>query len=689
MRNIFMLAFLSVIGSGFLAFSQHSNTEIDSLRVVVNNEEFTDSIRLEAQRMILDRSDKRMDSLRLVEEMAYAHLLFSIQRKKEAIHHADSIVAKYKGKVKIDQIYDLKEKIAFWVRDNGQGTASMKRLFDLLDIYEKQKRIERSAQLNRKIGVFFLKMDEHANAIYHLNKAAEQAKELKNDEILSNCYMSIGNVYKDLKDFEQAEFYYKTCIRIAESNDFQDVLAGVYNNIGSLSRMQGKGKVALDYYFKAVEMNKLSGNNRWLSYNYNNIGNYYLDHKQYQLALDYFLKSEELKQEINDAEGLVLTLLNISTTYEKLGDIPRAFEYHKSFYNMKDSLDGVRHRSETKALSAQFQAEQRESEIRSLNMKAELDEKKIAIQKDRIGFQKWINSLLITGIVLLVLLAALIWRNVITKKRINTQLEQKNALINEKNRQIIDSLKYASDLQQGILVPAQQVSKILPGARAVLRPKDIVSGDFYLIEEVQNGILWGTIDCTGHGVPGAMVSLVAYQAFQKMIFELKLTDPGELLSRLSIELPKMLQQTRRDGRTDGLDCSIVYLDHKYPDKLYFSGARQNCYIFRGEKGKDKEIIELKSHRNGIGEAQHLFETIECELLENDTVVLMSDGLPDQFGGLRDKKFGYQRFKSLMSSLDGNEGEQLEAIMRAWDTWKGDSEQVDDVCLFVYHHRKRS
>ncbi len=684
--SITLLSFLVLIFLHGKLFGQNLAARIDSLELVVADGELEDSLRIVTQKRILHLLKNKPDTMRFDQEVNYAKLINSLQRKDESIRYGDSIAEIYKGKVDDERYFDLKEMTAFWVKENGEGEESMKRLFELLKIYESRHKYDRAAELSRKIGVFFLKVDDYPNAIYYLKNGIDYSDKAHDTHLKSNCYMSLGNVYKDQKRFEEAERSYEESIRLAKKNNDVAVLAGVYNNIGSLYRMVGKSDKAYSYYLKAVEMNNKSGNRRWLSYNYNNIGNYFLEKKDYNKALDYFLRSKSIKEEIQDDEGLVLTLLNISITYEDLGDINNAYKYHKSFYNLKDSLDGVRQRTESRELSAKFQAEQRESEIRSLNIKTEMDQKLLKAKDERIGFQKWINSLLIAGVFLLLLLVFFVWRNVVTKKKVNAELAHKNEVINEKNKQIIDSINYASDIQKGILAPQDIIEKILPTAAVRLLPRDIVSGDFYLIEEVPAGIFFGTVDCTGHGVPGAMVSLVAFQAFQKMIYERKISDPGELLSRLSVELPRMLQQARRDGKTDGLDCAIAFLDSKDRNQLYYSGAKQSCWIFREGEHLEKEVVELKSNRNGIGDAPHEFDTIQFTLQDGDTVVLMSDGLADQFGGELNKKFGYKRFKELMACLSGDHTDQMRELENTWNDWKGENEQVDDVCVFIYQHK---
>ncbi len=615
-----------------------------------------------------------------------------------AIEYCDSILANSEN-LRFERIKEVEERKANLLRSNGKTGDGIKILLGILKEYEARKDFERSAALNRKIGTIFLKMNDLANAEFHLNASIEDAKKANNREVEGYARMSLGNRFKKDNRFEDAKKQYMLSIAIAEELDNQRMLAGNYNNYGSLLNKQNKLSEAKEYYKKAATINKASGNERWLSYNYNNLGNISNKEKKFQEALNYFLLSIEMKERLGDFRGKVQSLTNVADAYKNLGNYKEAYLYQKQFTELMDSVAKLDNIVQNKRLAAQFQSEKREARIRELGMQDKLNQEEIANQNAQLSYQNMIAWILGIGVLLVLAIALMLWRTTINRKRINAELVIKNEQIDRQHKEILDSINYASRIQNSILPGNEQRKRLLPDHAILFKPKDIISGDFYVCDSEGENIFFGTVDCTGHGVPGAMVSLVASSHINKTIHEYALKDPGEILTRLNNEIPSALNGSD-ESINDGMDMGICAMNLGAME-LNFAGAYQNCWILASSdsleqrvteklnaivhEGKDYGLLELKGDRRGIGKStiSQSFQTQTLELAKGDVIILASDGYQDQFGGPSNKKFMVKELRNLLLSMAGSSPDQ---IVNTLDTtlrdWMDKTDQIDDVCVFV-------
>lgn len=261
----------------------------------------------------------------------------------------------------------------------------------------------------------------------------------------------------------------------------------------------------------------------------------------------------------------------------------------------------------------------------------------------------------------------------------NHQLEIQKEEITAKTMDILDSIHYAKRIQSTILPTTSRLNELFKQHFVFYRPKDIVSGDFYWAREVQGKVIFSAVDCTGHGVPGALVSIVGNNGLLRAINEFKLTEPNDILNKLrEIVIDAFRSEGQLDVK-DGMDIALCSIDPQ-TGILKYSGANNECVIIR-----NGEIIELKPNKQPIGlfiDAKP-FSQQEFQLQHGDCVYLYTDGYVDQFGGERLKKFKSKPFKAFLSTIYQMDMEdQYKEIQRTFDTWKHDVEQVDDVCVFA-------
>ena len=593
----------------------------------------------------------------------------------------------------------VEEQKALYLREAGQTDEAIKIFLRILGEFEDRRNFKESADLNKRIGIIFLKMDDLKNAEYYLLESIEQARKSGEHEIEGYSLMSLGNRYKAEARFEQAEKHYLQSIEIAKKYNIKRLLAGNYNNYGSLFRMMKQNDRAMEYYKLAVQINKEIGNDVWLSYNYNNLGNMYDNKKNYSEALKYFFLSMEIKEKEGDLRGKTQTLSNIAGVYEALGNFQEAYKYQTEFTKLSDSLLSLDKLDATRRIAAEFQAEKREAKILQLNMQDKINQQELQAQDERISHQNFVASLMGIGILLVLVIAGILWRTAISRKRINDELRDKNSKIDFQHNEIIASINYAKRIQNSILPGEVRLKELLTSYDILFRPKDIISGDFYFCDSYQSNIYFGVVDCTGHGVPGAMVSIVASSHINRALHEYALTSPEQILTKLNEEVPAALS-VQDASINDGMDMSICAVDLEKM-KLRFAGAKHNCWIINTEdsiaqrqlEGVKSEVykengfglIELKGDRQGIGKSYDfkLFELQEVNLIKGDKILLSSDGFADQFGGPKSKKFKISEMRKLtMQNADATPKELINTLNTELQVWMGAQEQIDDICVLV-------
>ncbi len=267
----------------------------------------------------------------------------------------------------------------------------------------------------------------------------------------------------------------------------------------------------------------------------------------------------------------------------------------------------------------------------------------------------------------------------ITDNKLNEKkLLESNKLLTEQNKNVTDSIYYAQRIQQSFLQSEDQLKKIFSESFLLYKPKDIVSGDYYWFYETELYKFIAVVDCTGHGVPGAMMSMVANSLFKEVFVNRKLQDTSEILYALDEELAKSINKNDDANFNDGMDVSLIRIN-KQTLELSFSGAFRSVVIVR-----DNEISELKGSRYPIGfysGVQKNFETITHSLQPNDCLYLFSDGFIDQFGGEQNKKLNKTNFKELLQTInDMPMNEQDSFLEYAFNNWKQDTIQTDDVLV---------
>lgn len=258
------------------------------------------------------------------------------------------------------------------------------------------------------------------------------------------------------------------------------------------------------------------------------------------------------------------------------------------------------------------------------------------------------------------------------------QIEQQRSRVEELYKDVTDSIRYAKRLQESILPPEQKMEALFKDYFVFYRPKDIVSGDFYWVEQTEEKVLFSAVDCTGHGVPGAFMSLVGANGLNQAVLEHQQKSPAEIMNDLNKFAVNALNKNEDSNVRDGMDMAICLLDSKNM-MLEFAGANNPLYLVR-----DGKLIQYKPDKFSIGsyaDNTNSFKNNQVAIQENDALYIFSDGYADQFGGPRGKKFMYKQFRELLEKIAHLPmKEQNEILGKTLDDWMGDSEQIDDILI---------
>ena len=265
----------------------------------------------------------------------------------------------------------------------------------------------------------------------------------------------------------------------------------------------------------------------------------------------------------------------------------------------------------------------------------------------------------------------------IIKKRTKEIREQRDQIAEQKQA-ITDSIQYAKRIQTAVLPPGELIEKVLPEHFILFKPRDIVSGDFYWLKQIDKYVVFTAADCTGHGVPGAFMSMLGVALLNEIVRRKEITRANQILEELRNQIKAALRQSGKAGEAkDGMDMALCILDLEEM-KLQFAGAYNPLYLIRGD-----ELIETKADKMPVAIYLKMdnFTTHKIQVQKGDCLYLFSDGYADQFGGEKGKKFKSKAFKALLLSIqDKSMEEQRLAIDEAFENWRGDLEQVDDVCV---------
>ncbi len=556
----------------------------------------------------------------------------------------------------------------------GERAKAIKIYLNAIDYCEANKLYSRVPALKHSIGTSYFSLSKYDDAIKYLKESID--KETDNEK-KTNSILNIGGAYAEKGEYAKAISYFSQAKELYQT--LKDTLAVAYalNNLGLVSLAQQDYASAFDYLNKAYKIKMSEGSNSEKASANNAMVDYYSrvhDLEKTKVYLD--LEAKYIDTNIRN-DQLVLYYGHLAQYYEGAKNYEKALNNYKKHQNLKTELEDIDNVNELKRLEAQKQFSKKMiADSLKNDHQNQINVLKIAEQKATLNKEKILRYALIFGLVMIALLGYLIYNRFRESKAKNIIIEHQNLELAKKNKETEDSLIYASRLQNGILPKIQELKGDFKDAFILYQPKDIVSGDFYWTHKVANTIYIAVGDCTGHGVPGAMMSFLSFNNLERCVKELNLSSTSQILEKLSL----LIEQSFGFGEKiirDGLDISLVKIDLDSKE-MSFSGANNNLYLIQNDT-----IQKIKATRRSIGysEFKHPFQEIVFKLQTNDTLFLLTDGYADQTGGEKNKKFLTKNLETRFYAIkDKTALQQKENLDLTLQNWMQEQEQIDDITI---------
>ncbi len=618
------------------------------------------------------------------------------------------------AKVKLPKIYSSKGVVFQYMQEYDSSVVWFNHG---IRIAEEIKDTSQLAKLYNNLGNTYFYNDKMKLAIPSYKKGLIYAKSIQLDIVTGSCYRGIGNCYDKLKNYEYCELYHTMALQLDKRNNFVLQTAMDYSNLGTLYIDQKRFVEADEYFVKSRKIFiDLGIEGEQLALNYNNQASVRFQQKKYAEALELFKKSKEQYRLSKVESNIQFSNKNIASTLLYLEKIELAKIYIDSalqYFTLKNepyiALDAEmilaeilmkqnKHKEASELLSQIYYEKdslednyQREK-LNELELKFQTKEKDLLLEKSSKDLKikqsesdrrkMFIFSLAGVGILLLLLLFSVRRSNHKIKKangmieNQNNELIHQKRLIQDSNQSLISSIRYAQNLQNAILPSKENLIEIFPKHLNIYLPKDIVAGDFYWLEITNDLVFFAVADCTGHGVPGAMVSVVCYNALNQSLRDYKLTDPSAILEQARTIVVKTFEKNSVNIK-DGMDIALCAYNPSSKE-LKFAGANNSLLIIR-----KKELIKLSASRQSIGfsDNETPFKTHSIQLQSKDRLYAYSDGYADQFGGPKDKKYKSKCLEDFLLSIQNETIEAQEVLLlEEFNYWKGSGEQTDDVSL---------
>jgi serine phosphatase RsbU (regulator of sigma subunit) len=500
-------------------------------------------------------------------------------------------------------------------------------------------------------------------------EAYKVSKEIGDIESEGESCSQLGLIYSRLCDFQKALEFFNKGLKIREKLGDENAVASSFNRIGMVLRQTNKYEESLEFYFRSLEIRQRKKQVSAIPWTFLGIANTYEDMKMYPESLDYY----ERGMEGSDKRCTLQCLLGSGRVYSQTGEAEKAevrlteslrlAQDIKSLVLVAESHSALASHYElfgqpVKALKSFKQFLKIKESYHSSETRSRLSNIEVAHAIEKSEQEKEIYRL----------------RNV--------ELKQAYDIIEEKNRDITASINYARRIQNAILPDLKEIKGLSNKCFILYIPKDIVSGDFYWFNKRDDKLIIVAGDCTGHGVPGALMSMLGISFLEEIVNRRGITESGQILNELRKEIQRALHQKGNSEETkDGMDISLCVIDRKR-NIIQYSGAYNNLYLIR-----DSELIEFPANRMPIG----IFDLSEKDYTSQnipsrtgDLIYMFSDGYADQFGGPNHKKFKYSSFKILLTEIHKYPlQKQKQKLEKHFNEWKGNSVQIDDVLIIGF------
>lgn len=671
------------------------------------------SAKLDSLLNVLPQS-KGVERLKILNELSAHYVRLDPQKflmyNKEAMSLCGDSVSYFK--------VDAYSTFAHYLGLKGKTAQAKSTIFKLISECEKEKRRELLADAFIKLALIYKRESIYDSAVHYSIESEKLYRQANNLSGLANSLSNGAGIYVDMQEFDKAGEKYFAALKISRENDFLRTTITSLIGIGIFYGSQGMMDSAVHYLERSAMEAQAIRDYDLLSTAYSNLGTASMMTGKTKAALGYYLKNFELKKNSDSKVDMATTLCDLATAYSAVGKSDSAlyclnyadrisdsinspstksfvYESFISFYKNKGDYKRVTEYYEKKSKSdRKMFSEQKQKSLLELETLYELDKQTAEIKlrdeqllnkEVKLKQQKTVNLSIAAGLILVLLLAFIIFRSLQQTRRANriiseqkSQVENQKLLIEEKQKEIVDSINYGRRIQKALMASQRLLDEQLNDYFILFLPKDIVSGDFYWASKTKEGrLIFVTADSTGHGVPGAMMSMLNVACLNEAVNERGLNNPAAILDYCREKIIRSLSEDgSKDGGSDGMDASVMVLEDR---NIKISSA--NGPVFVARKGM---LIEAETNKMPVG--RHAlqdtpFSETQIALEAGDIIYTLTDGFADQFGGSNGKKFMKKELKKLLVQISALPlHEQKEKLETTFSAWRGQLEQVDDVTV---------
>ncbi len=472
----------------------------------------------------------------------------------------------------------------------------------------------------------------------------------------------------------------KSRIESAKSDSIKIILYGEWNNLSYIFDDDHKQELEINQTIvelcnknilieNEIEKKNWFKEKLWISLN--NIGHFYNDREDLKNAVNYFVQCAKVLKEIKNPNSLSITYTIIGNIFQDLSNDKKALNYFQRSLEIEENL---RKNSEKQMILAHVTDSLERVHIKEIN-DGELEKK-----DEKIEAVENFNFMITIFLILAAIGGGLVYIQWRKTKAQNKIIIEQHKLLDETHKEITDSINYAKNIQDALMTSVVYLNDVLPNSFIFLKPKDVVSGDYYWVHKTSEDEVFFTVaDCTGHGVPGAFMSMIGNSLLNENIIENKIKKPASILDNMRENIINSLNQKNPEkANKDGMDMALCKFNKKTMT-IEFAGANNPLvHVRNGEINHIKANYQPVSISAG---AKKPFTNHEIKVKKGDMLFIYSDGFADQFGGPRGKKYMSRKFRDYLASISTfSANEQRDKLEKEFHRWKGDQDQIDDVCV---------
>lgn len=569
----------------------------------------------------------------------------------------------------------LYNNLGYIYKINGNFKAAGDNYYKALKHVEKVNDPNVLSLVAGNLGALYKKTNDLDKSLEFFEIARKAALKGGDKERLGSSYTSIGSIYNVRHDTALALKFYRMALQVHAEAGNNDGMGTAYNNIGYLYLTNSEPEKSLDYFKKSLQMVLPLKKKGPIGLAYSNMGRAFLKLNMPDSALLSYQKALEVAEKIADAQLRGTVYAGLYRSYKAGGKYDQALLYMEKYRAGYDSMFNADNTAGVVKAEMQYDFEKKQA-------LADAEQEKLdALSLQERKRQRIIIAGIAAILIAVIVFSIVVFRNNREKKKINTELDAKNKLVQtqkdlveEKQKEILDSIQYAEKIQKTLIANQEFLNENVSESFVLYKPKDIVSGDFYWATKREGKFYLAVCDSTGHGVPGAFMSLLNISFLNEAINEKFITDPAGIFEHVRKRLIESISQY---GRQDGMDGILVCIDENSTG-ISFCAANISPILISGN------YVNVLPHDKmpvGKGERNNSFVTQKITARPGDMLYLFTDGYPDQFGGEKGKKFKNKPLQELFLSVaNKNIHQQKEIIDTTFVKWKGNLEQIDDVCV---------